>query len=148
MAVTAGYPSTQVKATPTGAYRAYQILCVAFVLAPIAAGADKFFNYLTNWEQYLSPMVTRYVPAAMFMRGVGIVEIVAGLIVAFAPRFGAYIVALWLAGIIVNLLTMGTYYDIALRDFGLLLGAVALGELAQYYKTHSKADVPVVETRA
>jgi hypothetical protein len=143
MAVTSGYPTTgaKVKATPTGAYRAYQILCVAFFLAPIAAGADKFFNYLTDWEQYLSPLVTRYIPAVDFMRGVGVVEIAAGILVAISPRVGAYVVALWLAGIIINLVSMGTYYDIALRDFGLLLGAVALGELAQYYKTHAKSDV-------
>ena len=144
MAVTAGYPTTAQRATPTGAYRAYQILVVCFTLAPLIAGADKFFNYLTNWEQYLSPLVTRYVAANVFMRGAGVVEIIAGLLVAFTPRFGGYLVALWLLGIIANLLSMGTFYDIALRDFGLFLGALALGQLAHYYK--EQANVTTVTT--
>jgi hypothetical protein len=144
MAVTAGYPTTESRATSTGAHRAYQILCVAFTLAPIIAGADKFFNYLTNWEQYLSPMVTRYVAANLFMRGVGVIEIIAGVLVALTPRFGAYVVALWLVGIIVNLMTLGTYYDVALRDFGLFLGALALGQLAGYYKAERVATVAKV----
>ncbi len=140
MAVTSGYPSTVARATPTGAYHAYRILCLAFTVAPIAAGADKFFNFLTNWEQYLSPFVTHYVPALTFMRVVGVVEIAAGILVAVKPRIGAYVVALWLGGIILNLISTGAFYDIALRDFGLLLGAVALGALAQD-RTDSKSEV-------
>ena len=136
MAVTTGYP-TAAQTTSSGAYRAYQILHVGFVLAPLLAGVDKFFNFLTNWEQYLSPLVTRYVNAFLFMRVVGVVEVVAALLVAFVPRIGAYVVALWLVGIIANLLSTGAYYDIALRDFGLFLGAIALGQLAGYFKTRS-----------
>jgi hypothetical protein len=134
MAVTTGYPTTTVNQTSTGAYRAYRILHFGFVLAPLIAGLDKYFEYLTNWTQYLAPVVTRYIQGALFMHIVGGVEIVAALLVLFIPRVGAYIVALWLLGIIANLILAGGYYDIALRDFGLFLGALALGQLAQYYK--------------
>ena len=139
LAATAGYPTTT-KTAATGAHRAFSILWFAFTVAPIVAGVDKFFNFLTNWEQYLSPMVTRYVNAGLFMRGVGCVEVIAGLIVAFSPRVGGYIVALWLLGIIANLVSMQQFYDIALRDFGLFLGAIALAQIAQYYKTHTAAS--------
>jgi hypothetical protein len=98
-------------------------------------GLDKFFNVLVNWEQYLAPWVNRLLPgtASDFMYLVGVVEIVAGLVVAIKPRYGAYLVAAWLAGIIVNLLTYSGYYDVALRDFGLMLGALALARLASKY---------------
>jgi hypothetical protein len=116
-------------------YQAYLILHVAYVLAPVIAGADKFFHVLTNWDKYLAPMVsnTLGVTAHTFMLGVGGVEIVAGLVVAFAPRVGAWIVALWLCGIIVNLLILGAYFDVALRDFGLALGAFALARISVDY---------------
>lgn len=121
--------------TQTPSYQAYLILHVAYVLAPIVAGADKFFHVLTNWDKYLAPMVsnTLGVTAHTFMLGVGVVEIAAGLIVAFAPRVGAWIVGLWLCGIIVNLLILGAYFDVALRDFGLALGAFALARISVEY---------------
>jgi hypothetical protein len=115
------------------AYQAYQILHFGFVVAPILAGADKFTNYLANWTIYLAPAVTDIVPLTpqTIMYGVGIVEIFAGLLVLAAPRVGGYVVALWLWGIIVNLLLLQSYYDVALRDFGLSLGALALSRLAE-----------------
>src|SRR5436853_1652372 len=115
------------------AYQAYQILHLAFVLAPIIAGLDKFFHLLVNWDMYLAPIVpmTLHMTAHTFMLIVGAIEIVAGLIVAFKPRIGAYIVAIWLWGIIVNLLiSPNRFFDIALRDFGLSLGALALARLS------------------
>src|SRR5437763_809808 len=114
------------------AYQAYQILHIAFTIAPIIAGADKFFHYLVNWDQYLSPTVANLSPFGLHstMLVVGAVEIVAGLIVAFRPRIGAYIVAVWLLGIIINLLMIPGYFDVALRDLGLCLGALALGRLS------------------
>jgi len=113
--------------------QAYQILHWGFVAAPVIAGLDKFSHLLTNWDQYLAPVFARALggSAHAFMLVVGAVEIVAGLLVAVRPRIGAYVVAAWLAGIIVNLLLSGNYYDVALRDFGLCLGALALGRLAQ-----------------
>jgi hypothetical protein len=114
------------------AYQAYQILHFGFVVAPILAGADKFTNFLVDWTIYLAPVATDIVPLAphAFMYVVGIVEIIAGLVVLAAPRIGGYVVALWLWGIIVNLL-LQNYYDVALRDFGLSLGALALSRLAE-----------------
>ena len=121
--------------TYTPAYQAYQILHVAFTIAPLIAGADKFFHFLVNWDQYLSPMVTRTLPisAHAFMQAVGVIEIVAALLVALMPAVGAWIVGLWLCGIVVNLLTIPAYFDIALRDIGLALGAFALARLAVEY---------------
>jgi len=116
-------------------YQAYQILHIAFTAAPLLAGLDKFFHLLVNWDMYLAPAVARMLPigAHQFMLAVGVIEIIAGLLVAIRPRIGAYVVAAWLLGIICNLLIAGTYYDIALRDFGLMLGALALGRLATEY---------------
>jgi uncharacterized membrane protein YphA (DoxX/SURF4 family) len=115
-------------------YQAYLLLRAAFTAAPILFGLDKFFNWMVDWPDYLAPWVNDIVPGSGqdFMYFVGVVEIAAGLLVAVAPRIGAYVVAAWLAGIIVNLLTVDppTYYDIALRDFGLMLGALTLGRLA------------------
>lgn len=118
------------------AYQAFRILQVAFVLAPIIAGADKFLHWLTDWTQYLAPGVARILPMSpsTFMQGVGVVEIVAGLLVALKPKIGGYVVAAWLAGIIVNLLMIPGYYDVALRDFGLMLGAIALARLARHFE--------------
>jgi hypothetical protein len=116
------------------AYQAYQILHWGFVIAPILAGVDKFFNKLTDWSMYLwAPLGNIVGGAGTFMRIVGVIEIVAGFLVAFKPKIGAPIVAIWLIGIIVNLLLLGSYFDIALRDFGLCLGALALSRLAMEF---------------
>ncbi|GAA2611427.1 DoxX family membrane protein [Streptomyces roseoviolaceus] len=116
-------------------YQAFVILRTGFTVAPILFGLDKFANLLVDWPTYLAPWINDIVPgsAQAAMYAVGVIEIVAGLVVAIAPRFGGWLVAGWLAGIIVNLLTIPDHYDIALRDFGLLLGAVALARLAQHY---------------
>ena len=119
---------------PTGmshADLARTMLRTLFTVAPIAFGLDKFVNLLTNWEQYLAPWINDIVPgsAQEAMYVVGVIEIVAGVAVALWPRYGAMLVAAWLAGIIVNLVTMGEFYDIALRDFGLLVAAIALAVL-------------------
>jgi hypothetical protein len=115
-----------------GADQAYRLLRTLFIVAPIAFGADKFAEVLTNWEGYLAPELNDIMPgtAHQAMLLVGVIEIAAGLLVAVRPRWGGYVVALWLAGIIVNLLILGDYYDIALRDFGLLVAALALAQLA------------------
>ena len=111
------------------------MLYAAFIIAPIVAGADKFFHILVNWDQYLAPTVARLLPvdSHLFMLAVGVVEIVAGLIVLAKPSIGGWIVAAWLWGIIVNLLLIPAYFDIALRDFGLSLGAIALARLAHAF---------------
>ena len=116
-------------------YQAFLLLRIAFTVAPILFGLDKFFNVLVDWEVYLAPWINDIVPgsASTAMHLVGIVEIVAGIAVALKPRYGAYIVAAWLAGIVINLLTYSGYYDIALRDFGLMLGALTLARLASKY---------------
>ncbi|MFD6325771.1 hypothetical protein ACFWOL_23520 [Streptomyces sp. NPDC058442] len=116
-------------------YQAFVILRTGFTVAPILFGLDKFANLLVDWPAYLAPWINDLVPGSgqSAMYAVGVVEIVAGVVVALAPRFGGWLVAGWLAGIIVSLLTVPGYYDIALRDFGLLLGAVALARLAQHY---------------
>jgi hypothetical protein len=114
-------------------YQAFLILRTGFTVAPIIAGLDKFANLLADWTKYLAPVIpnTLGIAPETFMRGVGVVEIVAGLLVAAIPRYAAYVVAAWLAAIIVNLLILGAYLDVALRDLGLMLGAIALGRLAQ-----------------
>ena len=117
------------------AYQAFWLLRVGFTVAPILFGADKFANVMVNWEQYLAPWIRDLSPlnASGTMHVVGVIEIVAGLSVAIKPRYGAYLVAAWLGGIVVNLLTYSGYYDIALRDFGLMLGALTLARLAWKY---------------
>jgi uncharacterized membrane protein YphA (DoxX/SURF4 family) len=116
-------------------YQAFALLRLAFTVAPIAFGLDKFFNILVEWPTYLAPWINDIAPGTgqQFMYFVGVTEIVAGVAVALKPRYGAYVVAAWLAGIIVNLLTYSGYYDIALRDFGLMLGALTLARLAAVY---------------
>jgi uncharacterized membrane protein YphA (DoxX/SURF4 family) len=116
-------------------YQAYALLRLAFTVAPIAFGLDKFFDVLVDWQIYLAPWVDRLLPgsASDAMYAVGAVEVLAGIAVALKPRYGAYLVAAWLAGIIVNLLTYSGYYDIALRDFGLMLGALTLARLASRF---------------
>ena len=116
-------------------YQAFFLLRSIFTLAPILFGIDKFTNVLVQWDSYLAPWINDLVPGngAQAMYAVGVVEIIAGLSVAIAPRFGAWLVAAWLGGIIVNLLTLSGYYDVALRDFGLLVAAVALARLARIH---------------
>jgi uncharacterized membrane protein YphA (DoxX/SURF4 family) len=116
------------------AHQAFWLLRIGFTVAPILFGLDKFFNWSVYWPDYLASWVNRIIPgsAQHWMDVVGVVEIAAGLLVLFAPRIGAFVVAAWLAGIIVNLLTKNPpeYYDIALRDFGLMLAALTLGRLS------------------
>ncbi len=118
-------------------YQAFALLRLAFTVAPIAFGLDKFFNIMVDWPTYLAPWIDGLAPgtAQQFMYFVGITEIVAGVLVALKPRYGAYVVAGWLGGIIVNLLTHSGFYDVALRDFGLMLGALTLARLASVYDT-------------
>ena len=115
--------------------QAYQILHLAFIVAPVVAGLDKFFHLLANWDQYLPPLVNNLVGGHghELMLGVGVIEVVAGIGVAFKPKLFAYVVAAWLALIIVNLLMIPGYFDVALRDFGLLLGALALARLSHEF---------------
>jgi uncharacterized membrane protein YphA (DoxX/SURF4 family) len=112
--------------------QAFLLLRTVFTLAPILFGLDKFTNLLADWTVYLAPLATSVIPipAQTFMYIVGVVEIIAGLAVAFRPRFGSLLVAAWLLGIIVNLLVLGSFFDVALRDFGLLVGALALNRLS------------------
>jgi hypothetical protein len=121
--------------TSSASYQAYQILHMAFIVAPVVAGLDKFFHLLVNWDQYLPTSVNNLVGGHghELMLGVGVIEIVAGIGVAFKPKIFAYVVAAWLALIIVNLLMIPGYFDVALRDFGLLLGALALARLSHEF---------------
>jgi hypothetical protein len=113
------------------AVQVFQVLRIGFTVLPIVFGLDKFAGVLTDWTQYLAPQVDDLVPgtAHQAMLAVGVVEIAAGVLVAVLPRIGGLVVAAWLAGIIVNLLLLGGFYDVALRDFGLLLAALALARL-------------------
>jgi len=125
-------------AAPTGAdagRQAFQMLRFLFTVAPIAFGVDKFFNVLVDWPTYLAPWIDDIAPGSGqdFMYAVGVVEIVAGLVVALKPRYGAPLVAAWLAGIIFNLVTLSGFYDVALRDFGLMVSALVLARLALRY---------------
>lgn len=131
MTTTTNHPTRTTDAT----YQAFFLLRTVFTIAPIVFGLDKFTNILTDWSGYLAPWINDLVPgnADQAMYAVGVVEILAGVLVAVAPRFGAYVVVLWLAGIIVNLLTLHDYYDVALRDFGLLVAALALGRLSMVF---------------
>ena len=116
-------------------YQAFALMRLAFTVAPIAFGLDKFFNVMVQWPDYLAPWINDIAPGTgqEFMYFVGVTEILAGVIVALKPRYGAYVVAAWLGGIIINLLTYSGFYDIALRDFGLMLGALTLARLASVY---------------
>jgi uncharacterized membrane protein YphA (DoxX/SURF4 family) len=136
-------PSIRERLEADPAYQAFLLLRIAFTVAPILFGLDKFFNVMVDWEQYLAPWINDIVPgsASFAMHVVGVIEIVAGIFVFVKPRYGAYVVAAWLAGIIFNLLTYSGYYDIALRDFGLMLGALTLARLAKVY------DPPGTEVR-
>ena len=116
-------------------YQAFALLRIAFTVAPIGFGLDKFFNVMVEWPTYLAPWINDIAPGSGqdFMYLVGAIEILAGVAVALKPRYGAYLVAGWLAGIVLNLLTASGFYDIALRDFGLLLAALTLARLASVY---------------
>ncbi|WP_349902198.1 DoxX family membrane protein [Parafrigoribacterium humi] len=117
--------------TAAPARQAMILLRTVFTIAPIAFGLDKFFNLLTDWPHYLAPVVTDILPLTgqQFMYIVGVVEIIAGLLVLWKPRWGALVVAIWLAGIIIDLLVLGSFFDVALRDFGLFVAALALFRL-------------------
>lgn len=121
------------------AYQAFFVLRAAFVVAPILFGLDKFTNLMTEWDRYLAPVLSDPLPftAHQQMYVVGVIEIVAGLVVLLHPRLGALVVAAWLGGIIVNLLLLANYYDVALRDVGLLLAAVALQRLSTRFDAHA-----------
>jgi hypothetical protein len=116
-------------------YQAFVLLRVGFTVAPIAFGLDKFWNGMVYWPKYLAPWIDRLMPGSAqdFMHFVGVVEIVAGVVVLLKPRYGGYLVALWLAGIVTNLFSYPGWYDVAVRDFGLMLGALTLARLASAY---------------
>jgi len=135
-------PVDRLRADPT--YQAFWLLRVGFTVAPILFGLDKFFGVLTDWDGYLAPSIDNLVPgtAHQAMLAVGVIEIVAGLVVALLPRYGGYLVAAWLGGIILNLLVLGDYYDVALRDFGLLLGALTLARLATAFPAKGRTARP------
>ena len=126
------------------AFQAFALLRLAFTVAPILFGLDKFLDWMTDWSVYLAPGLDDLLPgnAHQVMLAVGVVEIAAGLVVALRPRFGGYLVAAWLAGIIVNLLVQADFYDIALRDFGLLLAALTLARLATAEERRHRAGSP------
>jgi hypothetical protein len=115
--------------------QAYRALRFAYVIIPIIAGFDKFFDFTTNWDDYVSPAITDPlgISAHGFMMTAGVIEIVAGIGVALFPRVFGYVVSAWLVGAVANLLILGNYYDIALRDLGLAVGAFALGKLSQHF---------------
>jgi len=121
--------------TSSPAYAAFKILHLGFIALPVLAGLDKFFHILVNWDMYLAPQIAVLSPIGghNLMLVVGVIEIVAGLLVAVKPRFGSYVVAAWLWGIIIDLFLAKGYYDVALRDLGLSLGALALGQLSREY---------------
>lgn len=118
--------------THTPTQQAYLLLHTILTIAPILAGADKFFHLLTNWDKYVSPLMARLspLPTHTMMLAVGVVEIVAGFVVFFRPRIGGWLVAAWLWGIILNLLLIPGYFDVALRDLGLSVAAVALARMS------------------
>ena len=128
-------PAPAADTSSPATYQAFLLLRTVFTAAPVLFGLDKFLGLLTDWEQYLAPQLDALIPgtAHQAMLAVGVVEILAGLLVAVVPRIGGYVIAAWLAGIIVNLLLVGEFYDIALRDVGLLVGALALARLATAY---------------
>src|ERR1051325_7824486 len=114
-------------------YQAYEILHWGFVALPILAGLDKFAHVLCDWTMYLAPQIGNILGPQLTMQIVGVIEVLAGIFVAFKPRLAAPIVAVWLWAIIINLLLLGSFYDVALRDFGLSLGALGLWRLSQHF---------------
>ena len=138
VAVGSGLSSSAVRTSVragTPAHQAYRILQLGFIVAPIVAGLDKFFHVLVDWDKYLPGIVNRMVGGHghQFMLAVGVIEIVAGIGVALRPRIFSYVVSAWLLAIVVNLRHVPGYYDVALRDFGLSLSALALGRLSAEY---------------
>ena len=123
--------------------QSFWIMRVIFTVAPILFGLDKFFNIMIRWTDYLAPWIPNliHVSPQTFMYGVGVVEICAGILVGLWPQYFAYVVMLWLWGIIVNLLTTGEYYDIALRDFGLSMGALSLARLAHAHQLERRGQL-------
>ncbi|ASK65782.1 hypothetical protein CFK39_07960 [Brachybacterium avium] len=146
MSVLSPSPSTSLltRARQEPAFAAFWVLRLGFVVLPLLMGLDKFTNLLTDWPGYLAPWMVALLPvsAQTAMYVIGVIEIVAGIAVALRPRLAAWVVAAWLAGIIVNLLTYSGFYDVALRDVGLLVAAIALGLLSRTY------DRPQVEAGA
>ena len=138
-------PGTRERLRAEPAFQAFWLLRIGFTVAPILFGLDKFTNLLTDWPGYLAPWIDGIVPgtAQQAMYAVGVVEILAGIVVAVVPRFGGWLVAAWLAGIIVNLLTIPGFYDVALRDFGLFVAAVALARLASRYAPANRSGSEV-----
>jgi len=136
---TASRGSADVRNDP--AYQAFLLLRIGFVVAPVLFGLDKFFDVMADWSTYLAPSIDRLIPGSAHeaMLAVGVIEIVAGLVVALRPRFGGYLVAVWLAAIIVNLLLLGGHLDIALRDVGLMLAALSLARLATAFAPARRA---------
>lgn len=134
----AAAPATALSGSLTGDRVAFLLLRSVYTAAPILFGLDKFARVLTDdWERYLAPWIDHLIPgpASTAMAIVGVVEVIAGLVAAFWPRYGGLLIAAWLAGIIVSLVSVGGYLDIALRDFGLLVGALALSALAFAHRT-------------
>jgi hypothetical protein len=131
----AGFSSEVKTRVSTPGYEAYRILHLAFTVAPVVAGLDKFFNLLVDWDKYLPSFVDRLTGGHghELMLAVGVIEVVAGLGVAFKPKVFAYVVSAWLLLIVVNLLLIPGYFDVALRDFGLALGALALARLSHEF---------------
>ena len=131
----AGITSARAESVSSPGYQAFQILRTGFTVAPIVAGLDKFLHLLVNWDQYLPPFVNNLTGGHghQLMMAVGVIEIVAGLGVAFKPRLFAYVVSAWLLLIIINLLMIPGYFDVALRDLGLCLAALALARLSEEY---------------
>jgi hypothetical protein len=127
-------------------YQAFLLLRTVFTVAPVVFGLDKFVNALTDWPHYLAPTLDDLVPgtAHQAMLMIGVVEVAAGILVAVRPQLGGYVVAAWLAGIIANLLLIPGFYDVALRDFGLLVAALALARLAAGFQ-HGR--VPLTDVR-
>ncbi|MGE0795252.1 MAG: hypothetical protein AB7H92_09445 [Microbacteriaceae bacterium] len=123
------------------AFQAFTLLRVGFTVAPILFGLDKFLDWLVDWRIYLAPEINDLVPgnAHQALLAIGVIEIIAGLVVAVRPKFGGYLVAAWLAGIITNLLLQADFYDVALRDFGLLLAALTLARLATAFDRPARA---------
>jgi hypothetical protein len=137
---TTAVPAPRTAASPPAdiknpVFQAFSLLRIGFTVAPILFGIDKFVHVLVNWDIYLAPRINEIIPgsAHQAMYVVGVIEIIAGLVVAIRPKLGALIVGAWLTGIIVNLLIIPGYYDIALRDFGLLLAALTLFRLAAVF---------------
>jgi hypothetical protein len=137
----AGVTVTTEEALKSPARQAYEILHWGFTAAPVLFGLDKFAGLMTNWERYLAPAFAKLSPfsAQKTMLAVGAIEIVAGLVVAMRPKIGGMVVTAWLGMIILNLALLGGMWDVALRDFGLLLGALALSRLAD---AHDRHEIP------